>query len=608
MEIQDVLNRLDGVKANGTNKWQAHCPCIQNHAHGDKNPSLTVTLKDTKILMHCHTGCTIEEICGAIGIEPKELFTDAPTTRERTIEERRQSFMEWWGRDKGYQFIKAYSYCYGKYNDGLTKARYLEADGKKTFRWLKDDPAQPSGFKLTHDGCANRLYVAGNLDEEEIFVVEGEKDADNLHSLTGKTVVSAEDGAQKKSDGSKWRPEYTDQLAGKTVVVMFDNDPVGRSFAKIEADAIATKAKGVRLIDIATAWKECPEKGDVSDMIKALGKQETLARLQGLIEQAPEWRITLNIPSGGEVFTVTQETPQGAPQEATKDKSILTLERAIDILNHIDDIYLEMTAFPQLSKTAKIRTHDSVILAADTGVGKSSLALNILHSLIDQYPALYINLEMDEGTILQRLVSIHTGMVLDKVEGYKKDDNTRKEVDAAMEQILSYKEIRLLTDAYNIQDIEAEIRTATKDREEPTIVFIDTGLLVTLSNGSMSRYERFTHISEELRRIARLNNIVMFILLQQSREGKKSTDPRNSSLKETGSWENDATKIIFLTEGEKKWEKKLTITKNRNGEKTEVNLIYDAFTQTYSENGGIIGSSQYQDDGFRPVKEGESLF
>ena len=38
----------------GNDKWQALCP-----AHHDKNPSLSITLKHDKILLHCHAGCEL---------------------------------------------------------------------------------------------------------------------------------------------------------------------------------------------------------------------------------------------------------------------------------------------------------------------------------------------------------------------------------------------------------------------------------------------------------------------------------------------------------------------------------------------------------------------
>lgn len=274
---------------------------------------------------------------------------------------------------------------------------------------------------------------------------------------------------------------------------------------------------------------------------------------------------------------VLQEQPLG----------LLTLERAISILEAVDDHYLKMPRFKSFCDLVKLKTHDTVVLAADTGAGKSSLALNFLHELQDRYPILYINLEMDEATILQRLVSIHTGISLDQIEGYKRDEDTRSKVNTALQEITARKEIQLIADVYDLAEIEKQIQTATQGRTEPTIVFLDTGLLVKAANKSASRYERFTHISEELRRISRLNNIILFVLLQQNREGKKddNKEPSNSSLKESGSWENDATKIMFLWQKDKanNDSKELTITKNRSGKTDSITLDYFPHTQTYSE-------------------------
>lgn len=283
-----------------------------------------------------------------------------------------------------------------------------------------------------------------------------------------------------------------------------------------------------------------------------------------------------------------QDVPDGqSAQDAqpAQPLGLLTLERAISILEAVDDHYLEMPHFKTFCDMVKLKTHDTIVIAADTGAGKSSLALNFLHELQDRYPALYINLEMDEATILQRLVAIHTGIELDEIEGYKHDANMRSKVNAALQEITQRKEIRLIADVYDLAEIEKQIQAATKDRTEPTIVFVDTGLLVTTANKSASRYERFTHISEELRRISRLNNIIMFVLLQQNRESKKDEkkEPANSSLKETGSWENDATKIMFLWWNDKTQSKELAITKNRSGKTGSVKLNYSPHTQTYSE-------------------------
>ena len=77
----------------------------------------------------------------------------------------------------------------------------------------------------------------------------------------------------------------------------------------------------------------------------------------------------------------------------------------------------------------------------------------------------------------------------------------------------------------------------------------------------------------------------MFVLLQQSREGKKDETerPKNWSLKESGSWENDATHIIFLWYDPQDCRKKLIMTKHRAGEAGDITLDYYRRTQIYKE-------------------------
>src|SRR5262245_35551145 len=63
------LSKLPSARRNGTG-WTACCP-----AHDDRRPSLSIREgEDGKVLVHCHAGCTIDDICAAIGVRPSELF------------------------------------------------------------------------------------------------------------------------------------------------------------------------------------------------------------------------------------------------------------------------------------------------------------------------------------------------------------------------------------------------------------------------------------------------------------------------------------------------------------------------------------------------------
>ena len=277
--------------------------------------------------------------------------------------------------------------------------------------------------------------------------------------------------------------------------------------------------------------------------------------------------------------------PAADPGEPPQPEGLLTYSAAVDVLQNADDKVLKIENFPRFSEAAKIKLHDSVVVAADTGVGKSSLALNFIHDLNAEYPVLYFNLEMDLLTVLRRLVAIESGISLDTIENYKNSARTATAVNNTLQKITSKKPLQVIQFKNKLQDIGGIIARATQGREEPTIVVIDHSLLVRAAQHTTSRYERFTEISETLRGYALKYNIILFVLLQQNRDGKKDEDakPRNDSLKESGSWENDSTHIVFLWWDRKISRKKLLMTKNRNGRTGEFILNYSAQTQRYSE-------------------------
>lgn len=69
MNVEELLTRLNKVKATGPGKWQAVCP-----AHEDRSPSLAIKDADGTILVHCFAGCSTEDVCGAVGLELTDLF------------------------------------------------------------------------------------------------------------------------------------------------------------------------------------------------------------------------------------------------------------------------------------------------------------------------------------------------------------------------------------------------------------------------------------------------------------------------------------------------------------------------------------------------------
>lgn len=68
--ITKILERLSKVKQRKPDQWMACCP-----AHDDRDPSLSIKeAHDGKVLLHCWSGCTADEIVAAIGLELSDLF------------------------------------------------------------------------------------------------------------------------------------------------------------------------------------------------------------------------------------------------------------------------------------------------------------------------------------------------------------------------------------------------------------------------------------------------------------------------------------------------------------------------------------------------------
>ena len=273
MTLNDLLNRLQGVKRTGENQYAARCPNSNRHKHNDSTPSLSVSsdTKTGKILLCCQTGCSIEEICSAIGCSVSDLMGNGNHNRDVI------SFCCWCADQQGLKLIDIYDY-----RDGLYKARFIDSNGKKTFRWIHEDSAEKSGFKMNRQNVRPRLYVSGSLDDSDIFIAEGEKDADTLHRITGRAAACSENGAGKQS-GKKWADEYNQQIKGKRVFLLWDNDDVGKEFAQMEIEQMKSHASQIIPIDIVSFWPECPEKGDISDAVEKLGEDEVKNRLRSVI-------------------------------------------------------------------------------------------------------------------------------------------------------------------------------------------------------------------------------------------------------------------------------------------------------------------------------------
>jgi hypothetical protein len=121
-----------------------------------------------------------------------------------------------------------------------------------------------------------------------IFIVEGEKDVDNLAAV-GILATTSPGGA------SKWQSEFGEPLRSRKVVILPDNDQPGMKHATQVAEDLYGKVASVKFLVLPGL----PPKGDVSDWLEAGG---TAGELLRLAEAAPFWTPTEK-PEPGPILT-----------------------------------------------------------------------------------------------------------------------------------------------------------------------------------------------------------------------------------------------------------------------------------------------------------------
>lgn len=253
MNATDILSRLDKVKAAGDGQWMARCP-----VHEDATASLSVKQDNGKVLLYCHAKCPTDAICDALGIKIADLFDSEPKHAA-----------------SGRLSIAA-TYDYLDERGGLLYQAVRLAP--KSFRQRRPDGND--GFIWDMKGVSRVPYRLPELlssaeSNAVVYVVEGEKDADRLAKLD--LIATTNIGG-----AGKWRNYYNEHFAGRSVVVIPDNDAPGKKHAQQVAGLLMPIASSVKVIDLP----DLPDKADVSDW---LDDGHTATELTALADSAAPW-------------------------------------------------------------------------------------------------------------------------------------------------------------------------------------------------------------------------------------------------------------------------------------------------------------------------------
>lgn len=227
------------------------------------------------------------------------------------------------------------------------------------------------------------------------------------------------------------------------------------------------------------------------------------------------------------------------------------------------------TPFPTLNDyTGGLQGGHVYILAGDTGLGKTGLALQIGLCGASQYlPVLLISLEMTREENMTRFLSMES-----QISGELLFTGARLEdwqVDKLRDAGKRIQELPIFFEddpEISIYDIRAEARRVKrlcKDAERGLIV-IDYLQLISLP-GRETTNEKLARLSRQLKKMSQETDWAVLAISQLNREGRKAgVKPDLHHLRDSGAIEQEAS-VVFFTWAESRLaqEGEISIAKNR---------------------------------------------
>lgn len=314
-----------------------------------------------------------------------------------------------------------------------------------------------------------------------IWVVEGEKDADNIGKL-GITATCNVGGA------GKWLDAYTDSLKGKDIVLCGDNDKPGKEHMDKVFESLGGKVKSIR-------WVKVPEPDkDISDY---LAKQvDKVHAIEKLFSNAPVFDKGLNIP-----------IKSMAECEEEMIRAIQKSDKASFDFKHW---------LPSLGKVVRPLVGGEVCtIIAGTKVGKTALAQNIVMAA-KPLKTVYFSMELPESLMAERCISMATKTPSKEVYiTYKKGGYVDWRSTGNLDHVFICPKTKLTAQAIEDLLIQAELKIG----EPPALAVID---YIQLMGGKGERRERIADAAEGIKAVAKNRDIIIILISQIHRKGKDS--------------------------------------------------------------------------------------
>ena len=365
----------------------------------------------------------------------------------------------------------------------------------------------------------------------------------------------------------------------------------------IDPVTVLEKLKQLGYYDEATSYDYIRQLMLITPTAVNVGEYVGIVKDKALLRRIAETAggITAMIQEGA---STAQEALDWAEQKIyalRQGRSAQGLEHISTILLSVYDRLNELAAsdaaVPGLSTglsdvdaaIAGLNKSDLILLAARPGMGKTSMALNILlHAgKFSGKSVVYFSLEMSREQLAMRLISGESFVDNKKLVTGKLSEDDWSKVAAASAALNQTKILIDDNPMLSVADMNAKCRRV----EDLGLVIIDYLQLMTSAGGpgksGENRQQVVSDMSRALKIMAKELNVPVLCLSQLSRANESRSDkrPMLSDLRESGAIEQDADIVMFLyrddyynEDSENHNLAECIIAKNRHGETGTVEL------------------------------------
>ena len=241
------------------------------------------------------------------------------------------------------------------------------------------------------------------------------------------------------------------------------------------------------------------------------------------------------------------------------------------------------TGFPSFdAKTGGLQRSDLILLAGRPGLGKTSLALNMVWhaAAIERKTCAIFSLEMSEMQVVQRLISMTSEIDGNRMRRGRLSPQEFVAISDASDRLQKAPIYVEESSQLTVTDILAKSRRLQAERGLDLLV-IDYLQLIEGAGDDESRVLEVARISRALKAIARELQVPVVALSQLSRQIEtRGTEPMLSDLRESGALEADADLVMFLWQKDRKDRDenvvRLKLAKHRNGPTGDFDLHFQS--------------------------------